>query len=243
MSYTNLMTIALDSILDEVTCSGKCAPTVVELGNQRLKNNKSRAKMYLKLNTTGTEGLSTTKEFYKDIGFRSYLAIDVNTDNDAVALDLNMDLEKHYGFKDKFDLVTNNGTGEHVFNQYMVFRNVHNLCQVKGFMIHILPFYRWVDHGFYNFQPNLFPCLALQNNYKLNGLWIGSSDGQRIEKLSGKLSRDKGYRNDYNLDSWERDPMIVAIMQKKEDNEFTSPQQHLYNNDNITSEEISERYK
>ena len=37
--------------------------------------------------------------------------------------------------------------------------------------------------------------------------------------------------------------MIVAIMQKKEDNEFTSPQQHLYNNDNITSEEISERYK
>ena len=44
MSYTNLMTIALDSILDEVTCSGKCAPTVVELGNQRLKNNKSRAK-------------------------------------------------------------------------------------------------------------------------------------------------------------------------------------------------------
>ena len=49
MSFTNLMTIALDSILDEVTCNGKCTPTVVELGNQRLKNNKSRAKMYNKL--------------------------------------------------------------------------------------------------------------------------------------------------------------------------------------------------
>ena len=35
MSFTNLMTIALDSILDEVTCNGKCAPNVVELGNQR----------------------------------------------------------------------------------------------------------------------------------------------------------------------------------------------------------------
>ena len=77
----------------------------------------------------------------------------------------------------------------------------------------------------------------------MNGLWIGTSDGQKIEKLSGKLSRDKGYRHNYNLDSWERDPMIVAIMQKKENNEFTSPQQHLYNNDNITNDEIQSRYK
>ena len=37
--------------------------------------------------------------------------------------------------------------------------------------------------------------------------------------------------------------MVVAIMQKKENNEFSSPQQHLYNNENIASAEISERYK
>ena len=241
MSFTNLITIAIDSILDEVTCNGKCTPTVVELGNQRLKNNKSRAKMYNKLQTISTP--ATTKEFYKDIGFRKYVAIDVNTEKDAIALDLNMDLDKHYGFKDKFDLVTNNGTGEHIFNQYMVFKNIHNLCQVKGFMIHVLPFYGWVDHGFYNFQPNLFPCLALQNNCKLHALWIGESNGGRIEKLDGKLSRDKGYRHEFALDSWERDPMIVAIMQKKENNEFSSPQQHLYNNDNISESEIQSRYK
>ena len=146
MSFTILLTIALDYILMEVTCNGKCKSAVVELGNQRLKNKKSRAKMYNKLQTTGTLGLSTTKDFFLDIWFRSYLAIDVNTDMDAVALDLNMDLEKHYGFKEKFDLVTNNGTGEHVFNQYMVFKNVHNLCQVKGFMIHVLPFYLSLIH-------------------------------------------------------------------------------------------------
>jgi hypothetical protein len=241
MSFTNLITIAIDSILDEVTCNGKCTPTVVELGNQRLKNNKSRAKMYNKLQTISTP--ATTKEFYKDIGFRKYVAIDVNTEKDAIALDLNMDLSEHYHFVEKFDLVTNNGTGEHIFNQYMVFKNIHNLCQVKGFMIHVLPFYGWVDHGFYNFQPNLFPCLALQNNYKLHALWIGESNGGRIEKLDGKLSRDKGYRHKFALDDWERDPMIVAIMQKKENNEFSSPQQHLYNNDNISDSEIQSRYK
>jgi len=243
MSFTNLITNAIDTILDEITDNGKSTPSVVELGNQRLKNNKSRSKIYNRLGITGTPNLSTTKEFYHDIGFKKYLAIDVNTDKDAVALDLNMDLGKHYGFNEKFDLVTNNGTGEHVFNQYMVFKNAHDLCQPNGFMVHVLPFYRWVDHGFYNFQPNLFPCLALQNNYKLCQLWIGESNAGRIEKLGGKLSRDKGYRHDFDLDTWDRDPMIVAVMQKLENNEFSSPQQHLYNNDNISSDEIQSRYK
>ena len=39
-----------------------------------------------------------------------------NTDMDAVAMDLNTDISKQYNWTEKFDLVTNNGTGEHVFN-------------------------------------------------------------------------------------------------------------------------------
>jgi len=239
MSFTNLVTTAIDTVLDEIRTRPE--PTVCDLGNQRLKNNKSRATIFNRLNINASP--TTTKEFYLACGFKKYLAIDVNEDMDAKAMDLNMDIVSHYEFNEKFDLVTNNGTGEHVFNQYAVFKNAHDITKLGGFMIHVLPFYRWVDHGFYNYHPNLFFCLANQNDYKMHGVWIGQSDGGRIEKLGTKLTRDKGYRNKYSLDTWERDPMVVAIMQKVKDQPFTMPQQFLYAGDNISSSEIAERYK
>ena len=47
MSFTNLITTAIDSVVDDIL--SKPNPTVCELGNQRLKNNKSRATLYLSL--------------------------------------------------------------------------------------------------------------------------------------------------------------------------------------------------
>ncbi len=240
MSFTNLITTAIDSVVDDII--SKPNPTVCELGNQRLKNNKARSTLYRRLGKTAQP--TTTKEFFIGLGFSRYLAIDVNTDMDAVAMDLNTDISKEYNWTEQFDLVTNNGTGEHVFNQYTVYKNTHDLTKVGGYMIHVLPFYRWVDHGFFNTQPNLYPCLALQNDYDLKGLWIGASNGERIEKVpTEKLRRYKGYRNDFQLDSWERDPMVCAIMKKKVDKPFEIPQQHLYSGENITSDEIGKKYK
>jgi hypothetical protein len=239
MSFTNLITEAIDSVYDDIKANK--TPTVCEMGNQRLKNNKSRAKIF---NARGIhKHANTTKEYFEALGFGRYLAIDVNTEKDAVAMDLNLDCKQAYNFTEQFDLVTNNGTGEHVFNQYTVFKNIHDMTKVGGYMIHVLPFYRWVDHGFYSFHPNLFFCLAHQNDYEMHGVWIGTSDGAHIEKLGQKLSRDKGYRGKFGLDQWERDPMVVAIMKRKTDAEFEMPQQHLYAGDNISSDEIANRYK
>ena len=103
MSFTNLITTAIDSVADDIL--SKPNPTVCELGNQRLKNNKARATLYRRLgkNTQPT----TTKEFFIGLGFTRYLAIDVNTEMDAVAMDLNTDISKEYNWTEQFDLVTN----------------------------------------------------------------------------------------------------------------------------------------
>ncbi len=241
MSFTNLITTAIDTVVDDLRTKG--GPTVCELGNQRIKNNKARAVMFNRLNIHN-QTITSTKDFFLALGFSEYVAIDVNTEKDAIAMDLNTDISKQYNYTKQFDLVTNNGTGEHVFNQYTVYKNMHDLTKVGGYMIHVLPFYRWVDHGFWNTQPNLYPCLAHQNDYDLLGLWIGTSDGQKIEKCKvTALRRYKGYRHDFQLGTWERDPMVVAIMKKKNNNAFQIPQQELYAGENITSDEISERYK
>ena len=78
----------------------------------------------------------------------------------------------------------------------------------------------WHPFGFTSIGDKKVPMYDIwtnyQNDYDLKGLWIGASNGERIEKVpTEKLRRYKGYRNDFQLDSWERDPMVCAIMKKK----------------------------
>ena len=242
MGFSNLITRAVATVVPQVLTQSR--PSVCELGNQTLKNSKARSEVYLQLGITPPDTLAGTRDWYLSLGFARYLAIDVNTERDAVAMDLNVDIPKTYQFLEQFDLVTNNGTGEHVFNQYQVFKNAHDLCRPGGFMIHVLPFYRWVDHGFFNYNPNLFPCLANQNGYELRELWIASSDTQYLHRLDvNNLGRNKGYRGKLDLDSWESDPMVAAVFRKTRDAPFETPIQHLYGGDNITDDSIASRYK
>jgi hypothetical protein len=61
--------------------------------------------------------------FYAIIfGEHAYRAVDLHGTALAEPHDLNLPLP----FADRFDVVTNLGTGEHVFNQYQVFRSVHD---------------------------------------------------------------------------------------------------------------------
>ena len=241
MGFSNLITKSVATVLPDLLPK---RPTVCELGNQTLKNSKARGEIYTALNIDPPAELSGTKDWYLSLGFSRYMAIDVNTERDAVAMDLNVDIGKAYGFREQFDLVTNNGTGEHVFNQYMVFKNAHDLCRTGGFMVHVLPFYRWVDHGFFNYNPNLFPCLANQNGYQLRELWIASSDAQYLHKLDvNNLGRNKGYRGKLNLDSWDSDPMVAAVFGKVKDAPFEIPIQHMYGGENISDDNISGNYR
>ena len=173
MAFNNLMTKLVIS-----------NASVIELGNQRFRTDKKlRSKTYDMLGIPPASP-TTVKEFYESIGFKKYIAIDVNTDKDAIALDLNLDLRKDYNYKEQYDLVTNNGTGEHIFNQYTVFKNVHDLCKEGGVMIHNLPYTGYIDHGFYSFQPNLFIALAYANNYSIQEISVGTSDSDFIKVIN-----------------------------------------------------------
>ncbi len=111
------------------------------------------------------------------IGFGSYTAIDVNARHGSLVMDLNENLGSQYGFNRRFDLVTNNGTGEHIFDQGAVFRNAHELTKPGGFMIHCLPCNNYVNHGFYSFNPILFMDLAAINDYDIIKITVGGSAG------------------------------------------------------------------
>jgi hypothetical protein len=96
-------------------------------------------------------------------GCADYHAVDLGAANELYRLDLNypFDLER------RFDMVINNGTSEHIFNQANVFAMMHHHTEVGGHMIHYTPCLGWIDHGFYNVQPTFFFDLAKYNCYEV----------------------------------------------------------------------------
>ena len=102
---------------------------------------------------------------YRLIGFRKYQCIDGDGRLGANIWDLNYAVPENH--IDKYDLVTNHGTTEHVFNVFQAFKNIHDLTRANGIMLHVVPFQGNVNHGFFNFQPDFFLDLAKENSYEI----------------------------------------------------------------------------
>mgnify|MGYP001232636489 FL=1 len=142
-----------------------------------------------------------------------------------------------------FNLVINNGTGEHVFNQFALFKNMHNLCQVDGLMLHILPFIDWINHGFYSFHPIMFADLAASNGYELMKMSFAHRDGNEvfIKKKFLKNLYDQLKPNDnesfiyqvieYAKNNLEKNILIVCVLKKNTDQKFNMPLQGKYLSD------------
>ncbi len=113
----------------------------------------------------------TTADYYKQEHGAQYIAFDLNSEMGAIPLDLNRPVAEQNHLQ-QYDLVVNNGTSEHLFNQYQVFKNMHDLCILGGIMLNIVPFSPWINHGFFNYNPIFFRDLMLANDYKHGFIWI-----------------------------------------------------------------------
>lgn len=210
MSFTPLMMKLVAALVDDLPPN----PTVIELGNQTfdptirgtltkdedrifplvLRFLERRGKPFDKAKLLEIMALSPeaqkphTATYYKALGFSSYDAIDVNSVYGSMIMDLNVDLRERYGFNKTYDLVTNNGTGEHIFNQYTVFKNAHDLTKVGGVMLFVLPFYNWMNHGFFNFNPLLFADLAAANGYEIVRMSVACPVGQEVTASEARVS-------------------------------------------------------
>jgi hypothetical protein len=76
----------------------------------------------------------------------------------------------------RFCLTTNCGTTEHLLHQQNAFTIAHDLTRVGGLMLHALPFFGYVDHGYFNYNPNFFFDLARFNAYDILGLWLAPTN-------------------------------------------------------------------
>ena len=182
----------------------------------------------------------STKDFLLCVGYDEYHSIDINGAYDSFKFDLNKNIYKFYGFEEKFDLVINNGTGEHVFNQYSFFLNFHNLTKKNGLMLNILPFVDWINHGFYNFNPIFFADLAASNSYKILKISLVNREGAEIllkeDDQNILFEQIKPHRKptkfkqllDYSQIKLGKNILLAVIVKKQSNDSFKIPLQGKY---------------
>jgi len=101
--------------------------------------------------------------YYALFGVGQYSSADLDDDRATYKLDLNRTAE---GLP-RFDIVTDFGTAEHVYDIARVFETMHALLKPGGLALHVVPAFAFPNHGFYTPNPNLFVEFARANDYRL----------------------------------------------------------------------------
>lgn len=135
---------------------------MLELGDQILNNHQNFF-----------NGIKTAKEYYTKNGYQ-HTSFDWNGQNGAIPVDLTTITDE---YKDKYDLITDHGTSEHVHNQYNLFKNLHNWGKVGCIYVHCVPLegeehksylnYEFPPHGDYEYSSKFWEELSWENNYEL----------------------------------------------------------------------------
>lgn len=101
---------------------------------------------------------------YKKLRLR-YLCIDMNGKYGAMQLDLNecsvADVKR------RFNVVTNFGASEHIFNQANCFHLMHDLCLPDGLMLHCSPAMPSTENCLYYYNSEFHRELATANGYEV----------------------------------------------------------------------------
>jgi hypothetical protein len=106
-----------------------------------------------------------TGELLTACGFE-YRALDLIHGHSTILFDLNL----HQPSKDlvgKFALVTNFGTTEHLINQYLAMKTMHDLTKLGGIIYHDVPMSGYYEHGYFSYTPCFFRDLAAANRYEI----------------------------------------------------------------------------
>ena len=134
--------------------------SIVDLGPQDLMPS---ARKFLAINDSNFEKEELfARDWYASLGLTKYDAFDIK-DPRARMADFNNVLD----IAENWDLVTNFGTSEHIFDQRSFMKNCHNFSKVGGVSLHCIPASGGMNHGLFNYHPSFFRTLAKANSYEI----------------------------------------------------------------------------
>jgi hypothetical protein len=164
-------------LLSEISLSGVSFRQVLTLGKQQLffhpaeflalkiSHRFSKDRLDQFLSTAVHEG--TSEPLFRLLGAEKIDAMDFSDYEGAeIVHDLNQPISSE--LKEKYDVVLDGGTLEHVFNFPVAIRNAMELVKVGGTLMLLTPANNQLGHGFYQFSPELFyNVLSPANGYRV----------------------------------------------------------------------------
>jgi SAM-dependent methyltransferase len=124
--------------------------------------------------------------FYRLFGLEHYRCTDLLDPR----VDWTCDFNGPVTLPEQFDVATNFGTAEHVFNIGKLFHSMHDALRPGGVALHVLPAFGDIDHGFYNIHPTVYLDLAAANDYTIEDIFYGDRWDIRNKMLEADLAAD-----------------------------------------------------
>lgn len=123
-------------------------------------------------------------DWYRELGCGRYVSIDGNGRGTLTA-DLNLPIVG----VEPCDLVTDFGTGEHIFDQAQVWRTLHELTKPGGFLAFDRPSAGYPKHCYYVTNECLYRDIAAANGYIVR--WLEQGTTPRGTLIRGVFQRPK----------------------------------------------------
>lgn len=118
------------------------------------------------------QGCLSDRSFFQLLGFDEVVSTDVSS---YEGVDLLWDLNQPPppDVEERFDVVFEGGTIQHIFDLRRVFENIHHLLKPGGRVIHgMSPSNNHVDLGFYMFSPTLFADAYSTFGYTIEAFYL-----------------------------------------------------------------------
>lgn len=143
-----------------------------------------------------------------------YRSVDLIKGFNSVLLDLNMHSAPD-ALRGRFDLVTNFGTTEHLINQLLAMKTIHDLTKPGGVIYHDLPMSGYLEHGYFLYTPLFFTDLAAANEYRIVRQYYSRTE---TPASAPEFMRENGF-SDIEV----TDFGVEFILQKTSDATFRMP--------------------
>lgn len=113
------------------------------------------------------------EKLFNIMGFNPVHSYDFSNYEDADFIhDMNIPINDEH--KNRYDLVFDGGSLEHIFNFPIAIKNCMEMVKVNGYFISVTTCNNFSGHGFYQFSPELFFRIFNENNgFEMIGVYIG----------------------------------------------------------------------
>lgn len=172
------------------------------------------------------------KIFFEMLGIAKYYDMD-NSDNDRPTFQWDLNLPISTKYHQKFSLIFDGGTIEHIFDIKQVMTNIVKMLKMNGHIIHLSSFS--MDHGFYGLSPTFFYDFYRQNGFNNFSCFIFQVDYRDI--LNQYKSAHPYFEYQYgmsleNMLDCQKSPLICFVAQKKQKlKKIMIPIQGIYDTD------------